>query len=149
MDNLSENIEEASTKTILVVEDDQNIRELLEFTLKREGFQVVLAANGQQALQAIGQNKPDIVLMDLMMPGTSGFDLLRMLQSDGTRVKVVVITGRFTDKANEAMIRQEANVIEFLAKPIKPASLAFFLHRTLKTRPPELKRQTGGPWPTV
>ena len=131
-------------KLILIVDDDDAVRELLEFVVKKEGFRVATAYDGEDAMVKIPQLMPNLVLLDLMLPRYGGFEVLRRIQSGETaRIPIVVITGRYTDRSTAEMIRQESNVVDFLEKPIKPPVLTAMIHRQLKTRPPELKGIKG------
>lgn len=124
-------------KLVLIVDDDDAVRDLLEFVIKKEGFKVERAADGEEALQKARQVSPDIILLDLMLPKFGGFEILRELQGDETvNIPIVIITGRYTDRSTSEMIRQEPNVKDFIEKPVKPQALAAVVHRILKTRPP-------------
>lgn len=72
----------ANSKKILVVEDDKFLRKVYESKLPKEGFTVVSAADGEAGLEAIKKEKPDLVLLDLIMPKKTGFEVLEALQSD-------------------------------------------------------------------
>ncbi len=69
-------------KTILLVEDDRFLRRAAEATLKRSGFTVVVAADGEEALRVVGPSRPDLILLDLIMPKIQGFEVLRRLKED-------------------------------------------------------------------
>lgn len=128
-------------KLILLVDDDESILDLLEHVVKKEGFRVERAADGPEALRKVAALSPDLLVLDFMLPGIGGFEVLKELQ--GTEAKampVLVITGRRIDRKTIDMIRQESNVRDFIEKPIKPAVFATQLHRVLGTRPPEVKR---------
>lgn len=128
-----------SGKLILVVDDDDGVRELLEYILKKEGFRVESALDGQEAVQKITKLSPNLVLLDMMLPRYGGFEVLRQLQGGELRsVPIIVITGRYTDRSTSEMIRQESNVVDFMEKPVKQQVLTASIHRVLKTRPPEL-----------
>ena len=128
-------------KLVLVVDDDNSVLELVEFMVKKEGFRVEKAVDGAQALHKILAQRPDLVLLDLMLPRYGGFEILRQVQvGETSSIPIVVITGRYTDHSTSEMIRQESNVVEFLEKPIKVPVLSALLHRILKTRPPEIKK---------
>lgn len=131
-------------KRILVVDDDDSVRELLEFLIRKEGFQIETAADGQEGLERIRSLRPDLVVLDLMLPRYGGFEILRQLQTGETStIPIIIVTGRYTDRTTAEMIRQESNVMDFLEKPVKAAILAMSLHKILKTTPPELKSMPG------
>ena len=124
-------------KLVLIVDDDDNVRELIESGATMGGFRTLTAVNGLDAVDKLSARTPDLIVTDLMMPGQGGFEFLRGLQSlDKGRIPVFVVSGRALDASTVAMIRQEANVVEFFAKPIKLAAFIDALHRHLKTAPP-------------
>lgn len=135
------NLEDPKNKLILIVDDDESILDLLEHVVKKEGFKVERAADGQEALRKAEALNPDAIILDFMLPGLGGFEVLKSLQmGDARSIPVLIITGRRIDRQTVEMVRQESNVKEFIEKPIKPAILCSILHRLLKTRPPEIRR---------
>jgi DNA-binding response OmpR family regulator len=127
-------------KLILVVDDDDSVRELLEFLVRKEGFKVQTAADGEEGITMIQKLLPDLVILDLMLPRYGGFEILRQLQmGDTSRIPIIIVTGRYTDRTTAEMIRQESNVMDFLEKPVKANILTMSLHKILKTNPPEMK----------
>lgn len=142
-----EELADPRDKLVLIVDDDESVRDLLEFVLQKEGFRVEKAMDGQEALDKVEKNKPDMILLDIMLPLFGGFEVLRKLQMGETaNIPIVVITGRYTDRSTSEMIRQESNVVEFLEKPLKPPQLASILHKVLKTRPPKTEGPTAPEW---
>ena len=128
--------DDPGTKRILIVDDDDDLRDLLVLAVTRQGFQVALAASGEEALAASASSVPDLMLLDLMMPRLSGYEvLLRLQQGAAAAVPVVVMTGRYKDAKTADMVRHESNVAAFLEKPIKIDEMCALLHRLLKTRP--------------
>lgn len=117
-------------KRLLVVEDDESLRELLVVSMKAEGFEVAAARDGAKGLELLGSWKPHIVLLDLMMPNVNGFQFIGTLSQRGVRVPIVVMTG-FWEQADEGLLRQDPNVVEFLRKPVKYAELAAVMRRVL------------------
>lgn len=131
-----------SDKTILIVDDDDSIRELIEFIVKKEGFKTVSTGDGEDAINKAKSILPDLILLDLMLPKYSGFEILRELQGHETvNIPIIVITGRYTDRSTSEMIKQEPNVKDFIEKPIKPPVIAALLHKILNTKPPIKKAQ--------
>ncbi|MBI4062869.1 MAG: response regulator transcription factor [Elusimicrobia bacterium] len=125
------------SKKILVVDDDESICELLKFVLERDGFGVVLAKDGEQALRYAEAEQPDLILLDLMLPRYGGFEILRQLQKPKTgSIQIIVMTGRYTDRSTQELIRGESNVVDFMEKPINTAALVARIHTLLKTSPP-------------
>lgn len=128
-------------KLVLIVDDDESVRDLIEFIVKKEGFRIEKAADGEEALQKARAVNPDIILLDLMLPKYGGFEILRELQADETSgIPIVIITGRYTDRSTSDMIKQEPNVREFIEKPVKPQILTSLLHKLLRTQPAITRR---------
>lgn len=125
----------ATGKLVLVVDDDDSVREMLEFIVKKEGYRVETAADGEEGVTKAQKLSPDLIILDLMLPRYGGFELLRQLQSgEQRRIPIVVVTGRYTDRATADLIRQESNVVEFLEKPVRPAVLGAALQRIIGKR---------------
>jgi nitrogen regulation protein NR(I) len=106
---------------VLVVDDEQSLRKVLAATLQREGYEVTVCAEGEEALQALDRDGADVVVTDLVMPKMDGLTLLRRATARHPDVPVIVITahGRI-DSAVEAM---KAGAFDFLAKPFEHAEL--------------------------
>src|SRR5215831_18334061 len=79
---------------LLVVEDEPNILELLAASLRYAGFEVMTASAGTEAVQAAGRHRPDLIVLDVMLPDMDGFDVIRRLRGGGTRIPVVFLTAR-------------------------------------------------------
>lgn len=86
------------TKQILIVDDEPNIVISLEFLMRREGFEVTVARDGEEALGAISQERPDLVLLDVMMPKVNGFEVCEQVRADpanaGMRIIMLTAKGR-------------------------------------------------------
>jgi len=130
-----------SEKLILVVDDDENVRSFIEMSATMEGFQVITAFNGLDATAKLEKRSADLIITDLMMPGQGGYEFLRSLQGSGAvRIPIFVVTGSSLDSSTVAMIRQEANVVEFVSKPINITKFVGDLHKHLKTARPSPRR---------
>ena len=83
-------------KTILVVDDEQAVRHMLAFMLKREGYAVIEAANANTASTMIADHRPDLILLDWMMPGITGIELTRSLRKDSfsREIPIIMLTAR-------------------------------------------------------
>ncbi len=104
-------------KHVLLVEDEMNIVEAIRFLLSREGWQVDTHSDGASALDAIRDSKPDLVVLDVMLPGKSGFDILEELRgSDETAdLPVLMLTARGQSRDRE--MAEKAGVSRFMTKP--------------------------------
>lgn len=126
----------AGEKLLLVVDDDETVRSFLEMAASLQGFRVLTAVDGLDAKAKLESQTPDLIITDLMMPGQGGYEFLRSLQgSMSGRIPIFVVTGSALDDSTIKMIRAEANVVEFVAKPVKMAKFVAALHKTLKTQP--------------
>jgi len=106
-------------KLILVVDDDEGIREFMTFLLTRRGHRVETAVDGEEAARRMETLRPDLIVLDLMLPRYGGFELLRHLQKgERARVPIIIVTGRYTDRSTADLIRQESNVVELIEKPV-------------------------------
>lgn len=124
-------------KLILVIDDDEGLRGLLSFALKKEGYRVETAEDGEEGLSKALSLRPDLLILDLMLPRYGGFELLRELQGgDSAQTPIIVVTGRYTDRSTADIIRQESNVVELMEKPIKISALLLALQRGLRPRVP-------------
>jgi DNA-binding response OmpR family regulator len=109
-----------SRSLVLVVDDDEGIRDLLCQLLTIEGYRVEPAVDGEDAHRKALNLKPDLIVLDLMLPRYGGFEFLRQLQgTELSGVPIVIVTGRYTDRTTADLIRQESNVVELLEKPVK------------------------------
>ena len=129
-----ESLAQAKDKLVLLVEDDEGQLELLKFLLDKEGFRVASISNGRLALKVVEEQNPDLIVLDLMLPDLSGYEVLRELQAAGHgSIPVVVLTARNMDRMTVETIRREPNVKEFLQKPAN-STFGPLLHQLLKTR---------------
>jgi CheY-like chemotaxis protein len=101
---------------VLVVDDDPKIRDMLRRTLQKAGWTVAEAANGSEAIAALERAKPALVLLDLMMPGMDGFEVLERLHGDATwrEVPVIIITAK--DLTADDINRLNGRVVKVLQK---------------------------------
>ena len=115
----------AKTKSILVIDDNDDIRGLLSLVLQKEGYEVLEAAGGSEALIKINESKPDLILLDVMMPGLSGLEVLATIRESREKkiseVPVIMITSKSTIDDIDAAIELGAN--SYIVKPFRPANL--------------------------
>ena len=119
---------------ILVADDDDDIRDLVTYKLGQAGYTIQAVASGSQALAAIEADPPDLAVLDMMMPGLSGIDVLRKIRDDGrmSGVRVILLTARARDADVDAGFATGAD--DYITKPFSPREL---LHRvnTVLARP--------------
>ena len=123
------------TYRVLIADDEPNIVISLEFLMKREGYAVSVARDGQAALDAIVRDRPDLVLLDVMMPGKSGFDICQAVRADESlaTVKILMLTakGRDTDLAKGTALGADA----YMTKPFSTKELAARVRELLGISP--------------
>ena len=119
---------------ILVVDDNPANRDVLERRLTREGHAVVTAHDGAQALKLIGENDFDLVLLDLIMPEISGFDVLARLKSDGSTRHIPVIVISALDELDSIVRCIEAGAEDYLSKPFDPILLRSRINSSLEKK---------------
>ncbi len=111
------------TKKVLIVDDEPNIVISLEFLMKREGFQVFIANDGEAALQQIAAHEPDLVLLDVMMPKRNGYEVCQQIRANAAwqNMKVIMLTakGRDTDVAKGMAMGADA----YMTKPFATKEL--------------------------
>lgn len=102
---------------ILVTDDDQDMREILAHALLHEGYDVVTAENGHEALKMIRQHQPALVLTDALMPGMDGRDLCQRIKTESPFTRVVLITALYTSARHKSEAFKNFRVDGFLSKP--------------------------------
>ena len=90
---------------ILVVDDDSALAEMLTIVLRGEGFEPFVVGDGTQALAAVRENRPDLVLLDLMLPGMNGIDVCRVLRAD-SGVPIVMLTAKTAVERNDVKVAE-------------------------------------------
>ena len=111
------------TKRILVADDDKEVREIVRFALSHNGYEVTVVKNGQQLQEALVQELPDMLILDVMMPGEDGYHLCHALRSDlRTRHIPIMIMTAHTEEIYER-ISIDLGVAEHITKPFHPLAL--------------------------
>jgi CheY-like chemotaxis protein len=121
---------------VLVVEDDHVIRELLVVNLKMEGHEAVIAVDGAEALAAVAEHAPDVVLLDMMLPGIDGWEVASRLKGDDTTRAIPIIA--LSARAMQADIDRgmELGVDRYVTKPFDPIELMQLVHTLLTDMEP-------------
>ncbi len=118
--------------TILVVEDERDLLTLLEFNLRKEGFETVLASSGQEALQQLRRRPPDLVLLDLMLPDMSGTEVCRRLKSDPRTQGIPVIVLTAQGEELDRVVGFELGADDYVVKPFSVRELLLRVRAVLR-----------------
>ncbi len=107
-------------KRIYVVDDDENIRELIALYLKKEGYSIETFENGELALQAIKNAAPDLLMLDVMMPGMDGYDVLKEVRKT-SQLPVIMVTAK--DETFDKVLGLELGADDYIVKPFEPKEM--------------------------
>jgi CheY-like chemotaxis protein len=119
-------------KSVLIVDDQKNIRELIKITLEFEDYQLTEAESGDRAMEIVGALKPDLILLDVMLPGSiDGYEVCRRVKNDPalSATPVVLLTARAQQADREAAVAAGAD--HYLPKPFSPKQLLELVRQLL------------------
>jgi two-component system phosphate regulon response regulator PhoB len=122
---------------ILLIEDEPDIAEVLQYNLEKEGFKVDTARRGDTGLDAVRSDAPDLIVLDLMLPGIDGLELARLLKREpGTaRIPVVMLTARGEEV--DRIVGLELGADDYISKPFSPREVVLRVKAVLRRRRPE------------
>ncbi len=109
--------------TVLVVEDDPVILRLLEVNFELEGFEVLLAHDGEEGIEMARTHKPDLIISDIMMPKTSGLELVTALKADSATGTIPIILLSAKAQTGDVKLGMEAGADDYVTKPFEPLEL--------------------------
>ena len=108
-------------KSILIVEDEQNIVDILSFNLSREGYDTLEAYDGPTGLQLALEQDPDLILLDLMLPGMDGFEVCRQVRESGSSTPIIMLTAR--EEETDKVLGLELGADDYITKPFSMREL--------------------------
>jgi DNA-binding response OmpR family regulator len=114
------------------VEDDRTLRQALAFNLEREGYAVRVAVDGEQALSAAGDRSLDLIVLDLMLPGMSGLEVLRVIRADGVDTPVIVLSAKGQEV--DRVVGLKVGADDYVAKPFSRPELLARIEAVLRRR---------------
>jgi two-component system, OmpR family, alkaline phosphatase synthesis response regulator PhoP len=120
---------------VLVVDDEQDILDLVRYHLEREGYQVVGCGDGKTALNLVDREKPDLVILDLLMPGVDGLEVCRRVRQDST-VPIVMLTAKAEE--TDRVVGLELGADDYVVKPFSPRELVARVKAVLRRMVPPL-----------
>jgi len=128
-------------KKLLIVDDEEAILQLLEYNLQKEGYQVEMARTGEEALEMAGKSRPDLMVLDLMLPGIDGLEVCREMKADRTTagIPIIMLTAKTED--SDIVAGLELGAEDYVTKPFSPSVLVArvraCLRRLREKRPSE------------
>lgn len=123
-------------KKILVVDDEENIRELIKFNLEKAGYQVLLAKNGQEALDVVGENI-SLIILDLMLPEIDGLSVCRQLKSQPKLMDIPIIMLTAKGEELDRILGLEMGADDYMSKPFSPRELVARIKAVLRRIEPK------------
>lgn len=132
---------EPKEKKIFIVDDDSNFLQSAVDFFSREGFCTNSASDGEEAVKKIAQNKPNLIILDLLLPKLSGYEVIKKLQEDyfTKSIPVFIITIKKLDPGTKQIFSMEPSVKEFFNKPVNLHILVLKVHQFLNTIPKDEK----------
>jgi two-component system phosphate regulon response regulator PhoB len=134
-----------SKGTILIIDDEKDLNELVRYNLEKERFDVICATDGQSGLEIATKHRPDLIVLDLMMPGMDGLEVCQQLRNDGrtSRIPLIMLTARATEA--DRVVGLEMGADDYITKPFSPRELvarvkAVLRRTTLQQQPLEVLR---------
>jgi two-component system alkaline phosphatase synthesis response regulator PhoP len=123
-----------SSSRVLIADDIQQNRELLEAYLADEGYEILMASDGQQTMQLVDQQQPDLILLDIMMPRMSGYEVCSQIKSDPARRGILVLMVTALNEAGDIEKAVNAGCDDFLTKPVNRLELRTRVRSLLRVR---------------
>jgi two-component system, OmpR family, alkaline phosphatase synthesis response regulator PhoP len=127
---------------VLLVEDEQDVAELIRYNLTKEGYDVVLSANGNDALRLAREHRPDVLLLDIMVPQLNGWEVCRRLKKDPdlAQIPVIMVSGRVEE--GDKVLGFEVGADDYVTKPFSPRELIARIRAVLRRgRPADAKEK--------
>lgn len=128
---------------ILVVDDEPSVCDLVSLYLTREGYQVATLPDGRAVLSRVREDNPDLVVLDIMLPGRDGWDLCRQIRRE-SGVPIIMLTARSDD--GDKILGLELGADDYLTKPFNPRELVARIKSVLRRAEGPSARKMGGPW---
>ena len=116
--------------SIMVVDDDQDLAEMLGIVLNGVGMEVDLVSRGDEAIEIFRNSQPDLVLLDIMLPGTDGIEVCKEIRKQSTRVPIVMLTAK--SDTHDIVRGLEAGADDYMVKPFKPSELVARIRTRLR-----------------
>ena len=118
---------------VLLVEDEDNIRQFTKINLSREGFEILEAESGEKGVELAELNKPDVAVLDIMLPGIDGFEVCKILRNKFPDIVIIMLTAKTQD--NDKIEGLERGADDYLTKPFNPRELILRIKSVLRRSP--------------
>lgn len=120
--------------SILIIDDEDDIRDILKYNLEKEGFYIRVASNGEQGIKLIQESIPDLIILDVMMPGMDGIEVCEAIRNNAefNKILICLLTARNEDYSQIAGLNAGAD--DYVAKPIKPKVLVSRINALLRRK---------------
>ncbi len=118
---------------VLLVEDEDNIRQFTKINLAREGFEILEAESGEKGVELAELNKPDVAVLDIMLPGIDGFEVCKILRNKFPNIVIIMLTAKTQD--NDKIEGLERGADDYLTKPFNPRELILRIKSVLRRSP--------------
>jgi two-component system, OmpR family, alkaline phosphatase synthesis response regulator PhoP len=128
---------------ILIVEDEEEIRELVRYNLERQGYRVATAASGEEAMRAVHEEPPNLVLLDLMLPAMDGWEVCKQLKREPTTQQIPVIMLTAKGEESDMVLGLELGADDYISKPFSPRVLTARVHAVLRRKASAAEEETG------
>ena len=132
-----------SRESIVIVEDEPDIREVIEYNLSREGFHVSSSPDGQSGLDTIRKEAPDLVVLDLMLPGIDGIEICRRLKADPLTRSIPIIMVTAKGEESDVVLGLGVGADDYVSKPFSPKELMARVRAVLRRGPLKEERGAG------
>jgi DNA-binding response OmpR family regulator len=123
-----------SKRKILIIEDDRDIVEMLEYNLKEEGYETISALNGEQGIELAGKERPDLIILDIMLPIIDGFEVCRILKNHDRVSHIPIIILSAKSQETDKVVGLELGADDYVTKPFSPRELIARTRAILRRR---------------
>ena len=128
-------------KTVLIVDDEKNIVDILSFNLKKEGYEIITAYDGEAALTEYSKRRPDIILLDIMLPLIDGFEVCRLIRKSDKTTPIIMLTAR--EEETDMVFGLELGADDYITKPFSVRELQARIKSNLRRSDAHAREQSG------
>jgi two-component system alkaline phosphatase synthesis response regulator PhoP len=127
---------------ILIVDDEESIVTLLEYNLKKSGYEVIVAMNGEAAIKKVVEENPDLMILDVMLPGKDGIEVCKELRQQKEKIPILMLTAK--DDEFDKILGLELGADDYMTKPFSPREVVARVKAILRRSPPsEIQEEKG------